>query len=68
MGRHVGIYTDLYLKSYIYHQVTEDAVNNKAPPTYHYAGTEATHEEVGNADSDETSSSGSRAAAAGGAK
>merc|ERR1712038_1258552 len=47
-------------------EVTEDAVNGKAPPVYHYAEPEATSEDITSDDNDETSSSGPRAAVAGG--
>lgn len=46
-------------------QVTEDAVNEKAPPIYHYAVPEAVPED--NFSTDEETSGGSRAAAVGGA-
>jgi len=46
-------------------EVTEDAVNEKAPPIYHYAVPEAVPED--NFSADDETSSGSRAAAAGGA-
>ena len=45
-------------------QVTEDAVNEKAPPIYHYAVPEAVPED--NFSTDDETSSGSRAAAVGG--
>lgn len=47
-------------------EVTEDAVNGKAPPVYRYAEPEATSEDITSDDNDETSSSGPRAAVAGG--
>jgi len=46
-------------------EVTEDAVNEKAPPIYHYAVPEAVPED--NFSTDEETSGGSRAAAVGGA-
>ena len=45
--------------------MTEEAVNDKEPPIYHYSVSEAPPEEAGNTDNDETPSSGSRAAVAG---
>merc|ERR1719351_625563 len=46
-------------------EVTEDAVNGKAPPVYRYAAPEAPTEVMASDDSDENSSNGPRAAVAG---
>jgi len=47
-------------------EVTEDAVNGKGPPMYHYAVPETASEDDSSTDNDETSNSASRVAAAGG--
>jgi len=46
-------------------EVTEDAVNGKAPPVYRYAAPEAPTEDMASDDNDENSSNGPRAAVAG---
>ena len=50
---------------YSIYQVTEDAVNGKAPPVYRYAAPEAPTEDIASDDNDENSSNGPRAAVAG---
>ena len=51
--------------NYSIYQVTEDAVNGKAPPVYRYAAPEAPTEDMASDDNDENSSTGPRAAVAG---
>ena len=52
--------------TYFNYQVTEDAVNGKAPPIYRYAAPDAPSEDATSDDNDETSNNGPRAAVAGG--
>ena len=51
--------------NYSIYQVTEDAVNGKAPPVYRYAAPETPTEDMASDDNDENSSTGPRAAVAG---
>ena len=60
-----NIYFLLMQLNYSIYQVTEDAVNGKAPPVYRYAAPEAPTEDMASDDNDENSNNGPRAAVAG---